>query len=230
MIKRKVIIGGVVFVLLIVGILYWGVKDEARRQTGQSDQQEQEKKQVQNLSPISDKDHVLGKLDAPVQMIIYSDFECPYCARFVDTIKKIEKEFNDKVVIAFRHFPLAFHKQAIPAAIASECAAEQGKFWEMHDKLFEDSENKKFNVDEFKNDAKELGLDQAKFNQCLDTSKYKDKVLSQMLGGKNAGITGTPTSFVNGEFVIGATPFEDYEDSEGMQREGLKKIIERKLK
>src|SRR3989344_203228 len=209
MTKRTIIIGGIVFVLLISGIVYWGIKDESKRQSGQ-DQQEQ--KQAQNLSPINENDHIIGSIDAPVQMIIYSDFECPYCARFVDTIEKVKAEFGDKVAITFRHFPLVFHKEAVPAAIASECAAEQGKFWEMHDKLFEDNENKKFNAEEFKKDAGELGLDQAKFNQCLDTNKYKEKVQRQMLEGKSVGVTGTPTTFINGEFVIGATPFEDYKD------------------
>jgi len=227
MTKRTIIIGGIVFVLLISGIVYWGIKDESKRQSGQ-DQQEQ--KQAQNLSPINENDHIIGSIDAPVQMIIYSDFECPYCARFVDTIEKVKAEFGDKVAITFRHFPLVFHKEAVPAAIASECAAEQGKFWEMHDKLFEDNENKKFNAEEFKKDAGELGLDQAKFNQCLDTNKYKEKVQRQMLEGKSVGVTGTPTTFINGEFVIGATPFEDYKDSEGRQQPGMKKIIEGKLR
>lgn len=227
MTKKNLIIVIIVTMLLISGLVYWGMKDSAKRA---DDQGQQEQKQAQNLSPINEGDHIIGNADAPVQMIIYSDFECPYCARFVDTIEKVKAGFGDKVAITFRHFPLVFHKEAMPAAVASECAAEQGKFWEMHNKLFEDNENKKFNKEEFKNDAKELGLDQAKFNQCLDTNKYKEKVQKQMLEGKNAGVTGTPTTFVNGEFVIGATPFEDYKDSEGRQQLGMKKIIEGKLK
>ncbi|MEK7097672.1 MAG: thioredoxin domain-containing protein [Patescibacteria group bacterium] len=229
MTKKNLIIGIIVTILLISGIVYWGVREEAKKQDDNQGEQ-QEQKQAQNLSPISKNDHLIGDLNAPVQMIIYSDFECPYCARFVDTIEKVKAEFGDKIAITFRHFPLAFHKDAMPAAIASECAAEQGKFWEMHDKLFEDNEDKKFSIAEFKNDAKELGLDQAKFNQCLETDKYKEKVQKQMLEGKSVGVTGTPTTFVNGEFVIGAIPFEDYKDSEGRQQSGMKKIIERKLK
>ncbi len=184
---------------------------------------------VRPVRPIDKTDHIWGNLNAPVQLIIYDDFQCPFCARFYDTVEKIKKEFGDKVVIAFRHFPLRMHLYAYPAALAAECAAEQGKFWEMYDKLFIDNKAGQLSKDQFKQDAADLGLDQAKFNQCLDTEKYKDKIQAQMVEGRNFGVNGTPGNFVNGEPVPGAVPFDDFTDSSGRQREGMKSIIQRHL-
>ncbi len=183
-----------------------------------------------NVRPIDDGDHYLGDLKAPVQLIVYSDFECPYCADFSATLKKAKEEFGDKLVIAFRHFPLtSIHYNSLSAAIASECANKQGKFWEMYDKLFEDNKENNFYSEEFKKDAKEIGLKAAKFNECLDKEEFKDKVLEQMLEGRNAGITGTPGNFVNNEPVPGAYPLDDFTDSINERREGLRSIINRHL-
>jgi protein-disulfide isomerase len=184
---------------------------------------------VRPVRPIDESDHIWGDLNAPVKLIIYDDFQCPFCARFYDTVEEIKKEFGDKVVIAFRHFPLRFHLHAYPAALASECAAEQGKFWEMYAKLFADNKAGRLDKNQFKQDAVDLGLDQAKFNQCLDTEKYKDKIQAQMVEGRNFGVNGTPGNFINGEPVPGAIPFEDFTDSSGRQREGVRKIIQRHL-
>lgn len=185
---------------------------------------------VNKPKPIDESDHILGDKNAPVQIIIYSDFECPFCARFEDTIEKVKSEFENKVMITFRHFPLRFHAQAMPAALASECASEQGKFWEMHDKLFADNVNRNLNIEQFKNDAENLGLDAEKFNQCLASEKYKEKIAKQLEEGTRAGVTGTPTIFINGEILIGAIPFDDFTGQDGKQREGMKNIIQGKLK
>lgn len=181
------------------------------------------------VKAISESDHIIGDLKAPVQMIVYSDFECPYCANFAETVKTIVKEFGDKIVIAYRHFPLSSHQYAVPAAIASECAAEQGKFWEMHDKIFAANAAQKLNVMQLKEDAADLGLNRVKFNQCLETEKYKDKVTRDMLDGRNAGATGTPTTFLNGLTLPGAYPFNDFTDSGGYARKGMKTLIEKAL-
>ena len=182
------------------------------------------------LRKIDEADHIIGKLDAPAQLIIYSDFQCPFCADFAKTVQGAINEFSDKIVVAYRHFPLtAIHDNALAAAIASECAAEQGKFWEMHDKLFYDTETGRMSSTQFKADAKELKLNQVKFNKCLDTEKYKDKVMSQMLEGRNAGVTGTPGSFLNGQPLPGAYQYEDFTDSGGYARKGMKSLIERAL-
>lgn len=186
--------------------------------------------EAQPVKPISEADHYQGKLDAPVQFIIYSDFECPFYAAFQESINKIKAEFGEKAVIAFRHFPLSIHSNAMPAALASECAAEQGKFWEMYDKLYADNKESKLMAAQFKEDAKNLELDMDKFSQCLETEKYKDKIDAQMDEGESAGVQGTPAAFINGEFAVGAMPYEDYVDSAGNNEPGLKTRIEKFIK
>ena len=185
---------------------------------------------VQALKPIDASDHVWGDIKAPAQMIVYSDFECPFCAQFTDTMKKVEENFKDKVAIVFRHYPLSGHKEANSAAEASECAAEQGKFWEMHDKLFADNKAGRLGIEQYKKDAADLSLDAAKFSQCLDSGKYKDKVSEEMAGGNGAGVTGTPTSFINGKIYPGAYPFEDFTAPNGDKESGMKSIISQLLK
>ncbi|MFH0892325.1 MAG: thioredoxin domain-containing protein [Candidatus Falkowbacteria bacterium] len=181
------------------------------------------------IRPIDSTDHIQGEEGAPVEIIVYSDFECEFCANFSDTLKKAEEEYGEKLVVAYRHYPLRLNPNSEAAAIASECAAEQGKFWEMHDKLFMDNKNNNMGPDQFKQDAAAIQLDRVKFNQCLDMEKYKDKIWAQFAEGKDAGVAGTPNSFINGEPVPGDVPFEDFTDSAGVGRKGMKSIIERHL-
>ena len=182
------------------------------------------------VSPINTADHFLGDAEAPVQMIVYSDFECPFCVKFAGTMKEIEDSFKDKVAITFRHYPLSGHPEALKAAEASECAAEQDKFWEMHDKLFADNTARRMSLDQFKIDAADLGLNQEQFNQCLSIGKYKDKINEQIAEAKKAGVTGTPTIFVNGYIYPGAYPFEDFTSPDGRENKGMKNIISELLK
>jgi len=182
------------------------------------------------VKSINAADHLKGRLNAPIQVIVYSDFQCPFCVEFAETMKKVEQEFKDKVAIVFRHYPLSGHPEAEEAAEASECAAEQGKFWEMHDKLFADNAAGRLSTEQFKRDAVDLGLSQEQFNQCLVSGKYADKVSAQKAEGDQAGVTGTPTSFVNGNIYPGAYPFEDFIASDGRQEKGMKNIISELLK
>lgn len=188
------------------------------------------KKTYGQVNDINDDDHVMGGVEASVQFIVYSDFECPYCAQFSGTIKKIKDTFGDSIIIAFRHFPLSKHRKALLASIASECAAEQGEFWEMHDKIFEDNKNGNLEKEQFVKDAEDIGLDADEFSICLDDEKYKDKIEAQIAEGKSAGVLGTPNIFVNGQTLQGAYPFEDFVDSQGNSMMGLKSIIEKHLK
>jgi protein-disulfide isomerase len=160
---------------------------------------------------ISADDHYKGNLNAPIQLIVYDDFECPYCLKHEDTLKQVLETYGDKVVMAYRHYPLSFHENAQKAAEASECAAEQGKFWEMHDKIFEAQGTKTLGVDQFKKIAKTLGLNTAKFNECLDSGKYLDKINADLADGVKFGVQGTPGNFVNGIAVSGAYPFEQFQ-------------------
>ncbi len=171
-------------------------------------------------SPTPDTDFetenvtAMGDPNAPVTIVEFSDYQCPYCLRhFQQTMPQLKKEYIDtgKVRYVFKDFPLSFHEQAMPAAMAAECAGEQGKYWEMHDKLFgeRDKWNENPNVnDVMKQFAKELGLDEKQFNACFDSEKYKDEILADQQEGMAAGVQGTPAFFINGQFLSGAQPYE----------------------
>jgi len=165
-----------------------------------------------DMNELIDDDAVKGDDDAPVTIVEWSDFECSFCARFYSqTYGQIVDEYIDtgKVKLVFRDYPLGFHANAQKAAEATECAGEQGKFWEMHDKLFEGGV--KGGVDSFKQFAADLGLDTAAFNDCLDSGEMEDEVKKDMADGQAAGITGTPGFIINGKLVKGAQPFANFE-------------------
>lgn len=139
----------------------------------------------------------------------YSDFQCPFCKRANDdAVAKIKKNFADAVTFEFKHYPLSFHPNAQKAAEASECARDQAKFWEMHDKLFLDQQ--KLDVDNLKKYAKELGLDTAKFNTCLDGGQKASIVQAQFNEGQQKGVQGTPAFFIGGTLISGAQPYESF--------------------
>jgi len=157
---------------------------------------------------LMDDDAVKGDKDAPVTIIEFSDYECPFCARFYSqTYLQIKSQYIDtgKVKLVFRDFPLSFHRQAQKAAEAAECAGDQGRYYDMHDKLFE--EGVKGGVPTFRSYAKDLGLDTEEFNKCLDSGKHASEVRKDMADGSAAGIRGTPGFIINGQVVSGAQPF-----------------------
>ncbi|MHB8831526.1 MAG: DsbA family protein [Patescibacteria group bacterium] len=156
------------------------------------------------------KDHIWGPKTAKVTLIEYSDFECPYCAKHFDTMEQIKKAYPNDVRIVFRHFPLSFHPNAEKAAEASECAAAQGKFWEMHDKIFAANKAGAMSVDAWKQAAKDLGLNTDKFNKCLDSGEMASRIAQDQAEGSAAGVGGTPATFINGTLVEGALPFESF--------------------
>jgi protein-disulfide isomerase len=147
-----------------------------------------------------------GPEDAPVTIVEFSDFECPFCSRVVPTLEQVEENYGDKVRIVFRQFPLSIHPHAPKAAEASLCARDQGKFWEMHDHMF--ANQKALSVDELKAAAGTVGLDAEQFAQCLDSAKYESEVQADLQAGIAAGVSGTPAMFINGQLVSGAVPYE----------------------
>lgn len=167
--------------------------------------------QVVPVRAIGEDEYVLGDRKAKVQIIVYDDFECPYCLRHNDTMKQIRSTYGDKVAITYRHFPLSFHENAQKAAEAAECAGEQGKFFEMIEKLFVANENGTMGVAQFKSDAVTLKLNASKFNECLDSGKYAQLINAQMEEGFTFGVSGTPGTFVNGQLVSGAVPFAQFQ-------------------
>jgi protein-disulfide isomerase len=151
---------------------------------------------------------VKGPANAPVTIVAYSDFECPFCNRVLPTLKQVEEEYKGKVRIAFKHQPLPFHPNAKPAAAASMAAHEQGKFWEMHDKLF--ANQRALDRASLEKYAQELGLDMGKFKSALDSNKYAAQIEADSAEGMRVGANGTPTFFINGRTVVGAVPFENF--------------------
>ncbi|MBI3412848.1 MAG: DsbA family protein [Candidatus Aenigmarchaeota archaeon] len=188
---------------------------------------------VQQRASISvDDDPSLGDANAPITVVEFSDFQCPFCrASYRDVLPELKTNYvsTGKVKFVYRDFPLVqIHPAALPAAEAGECADEQKKFWEMHDKIF-DEQNKQgqgtitFTKDNLKSWAAEIGLDAPKFNGCLDSEKYKSEVQKDLSDGQAAGVQGTPTFFVGNEkdgyiVIPGAVPYNAF-----------KKVIDQEL-
>jgi len=162
-----------------------------------------------------DDDAVEGDSEAPVTIIEFSDYECPFCARFyTQTLPLIRENYIDtgKVKLVFRDFPLSFHPYAQKAAEAAECAGKEGddKYYEMHDLLFEKGVDG--GVDEYKEYAKEIGLSND-FDECLDSGEMAEEVKKDMDEGASVGVRGTPAFFINGKLVTGAQPYSVFEQA-----------------
>ena len=153
-------------------------------------------------------DPVRGVASAPITIVEFSDYQCPFCARVNPTLEQVRKTYGDKVKIIFKDFPLPNHPQAPKAAEAAHCAGEQGKYWEMHDHMF--ANQRALNVPELKQYASALGLDAAKFGQCLDSGKHAGLVALGTAQGEKMGVNSTPTLYINGRALIGAQPFEAF--------------------
>lgn len=154
---------------------------------------------VQNL-PI-DKSVIKGDQAGPVTIVEFSDFQCPYCSRLQPTLKDVMKAYPKGVKLVYKHFPLSFHKQAKNAAKAAESAREQGKFWEMHDLIYENfNKLTDQSYDEF---AAKLGLDMAKFKADYASNKYDKLIQDDINLGRKVGVTGTPSLFMNGKRMQG---------------------------
>lgn len=150
-----------------------------------------------------------GPESAPITVVIFSDFECPYCDRANAALDQVAEAYGDKVRFVFRDFPLSFHPNAHKAAEAGHCADEQGKFWALHDKMFENQ--RALGEESLKGYARDVGLDGDRFDNCLDTGKMAEKVIENMQAGEAVGVRGTPAFFVNGRMLAGALPFEEFQ-------------------
>jgi protein-disulfide isomerase len=149
-----------------------------------------------------------GPASAPIEIIEFSDFQCPFCQRANPTVTQVLQTYGDRIHFVYRHFPLSNHPNAKPAAEASQCAAEQGKFWPYHDKLF--ANPSKLSDADLKTHAAEIGADTAKFNACVDSHKYRAQVDADARAGEEAGVNGTPAFFINGRMISGAQPFSEF--------------------
>lgn len=171
----------------------------------------------------ADDDPFLGSRDAKVTIIEFSDYQCPFCRSFWrDTLNQIKQEYIDSgksVEFVYRDFPLStIHPMAQKYAEAAECSQDQNKYWQMHDKIFEEQDKLgqgtigAYGVDDIKRWGGELGLNILEFNQCLDSGKYASEVKKDFEDGSKAGVGGTPTFFINGQVVVGSQPFEDFKN------------------
>lgn len=183
---------------------------------------------LKKVPKVNKDDHIRGKINAEVVFIEYSDFECPFCNRFHDSMKQIMNEYGNKVAWVYRHFPLGFHANAQKLAELSECVAKLGgndKFWQFSDSFLSKVQTDKTisQIDNALNLVSEIGLNQAAVKACVDSGEMTEKVTKQTTSGSNAGISGTPGTIVvtkdgQYELVPGALPFEQ-----------LKAIIEKYL-
>lgn len=174
---------------------------------------------------VSASDPVLGNADAPVTIVEFSDFQCPYCRQFwVDTYPQLKKNYIDtgKAKLVYRNFPLPFHPEAEPAALAGDCANDQGKFWQFHDIAFTQQQKKEptmttvtstisFSDNDIKQWAQQTGLDMQQFNSCFDSAQHKADVDADTAVGSQSGVSGTPSFFINGQLIIGAQPYEVFQ-------------------
>jgi protein-disulfide isomerase len=148
-----------------------------------------------------------GGAEAPVTIVEFSDFQCPYCKRVLPALDEAVAKYGDKVRLVFRQFPLnSIHPQAQKAAEASLCAADQGKFWPMHDAMF--AQQSKLSPEDLKATAQEVGLDARDFASCLDSGKHSAAVSADLKAGAGVGVTGTPALFINGRPMSGAVGFD----------------------
>ncbi len=154
----------------------------------------------------TNRDHILGPVNAKVTLIEYSDFECPFCQRHLPTLKQIMAQYPNDVRLVYRHFPLSqIHPQAQKAGEAAECVAKLGgneAFWQMHDKLFENQTA--LNATTYARLAGEVGVNVDQFNTCLNSGEMAQRVMEDYASGNNAGVQGTPGTFVNGVLIEGA--------------------------
>lgn len=162
---------------------------------------------------LKDSDYIRGDINAPVTVITYTDLECPYCQRFHPNLLKVLNDFAGKVKVAVRHFPLSFHANAQKEAEAAECVGKLGgaeKYWNFIDTIFEKTTSNGTGIAlaDLPKLAKGAGVNESQFKTCLNNNEMAEKVQNDLKEGSQYGVAGTPTSFVNGEVVEGAVPYE----------------------
>ena len=158
----------------------------------------------------ADDDPFLGPEKAPITIIQFAEFECPYCGKAGESIDQVMKEYEGKVKMVYRDFPLSFHQRAIPAAVAANCAGEQNKYWEMHGLLM--GNQRALSDSDLTAHATKLELDLDKWNECRKDPKQAEEVNKDFQDGQSVGVTGTPAFFVNGVMLSGAVPFAQFKE------------------
>jgi len=151
---------------------------------------------------------VTGPADAPVTIVEWSDYQCPFCKRAFPTVEQVLAEYKGKVRYSHLDYPLPFHQQAMPAALAVHCAGDQGKFWEYNNNLYSGTGD--LSAADLTKRAADLGLEPAAFEACTTSKKYESLIKSNFDDGGALGVTGTPAFFINGRMLVGAQPIEQF--------------------
>ena len=209
MIPVSIVIAGA----LIAGAVLYTIRSDEGAPKGQSATVAEAGDQRSAAQDLADDDPLLGNPDAPVAIVEFGDFQCPFCGQF---FKTTEQEIIETYVktgrakFVYRDFPLtSIHEEAQKSAEASECADEQGKFWQYHDLLY--TRQNELSVKNYKTWAGEIGLNTVQFDQCLNSGKFASEVQKDFQDGQAAGVRGTPGTFVNGRLVEGALPFAQFQ-------------------
>jgi protein-disulfide isomerase len=164
--------------------------------------------EVPRLAVPMGNDPIRGSKDAPVIIVLFADYECPYCSKLASMIDRVRENYQNSVGLVFRDFPLSIHQKAEKAAEAANCADQQGKFWEYHDGAM--ASQGQLAITDLKKRAEDLRLDMTEFNRCLDSGAMKEKIEVDVNDGKSIGVSSTPTAFINGRLIIGAQPYENF--------------------
>ena len=207
------ILAGVIVMLALSAMNLWGMK----RLDERVDTIEAAVRRGRSSGPDPGQVHTVstagaparGPEHAPVTIVEFSDFQCPFCAKVVPTLKQIEEKYGERVRIVWKHLPLDIHRDAVGAALAAEAAGQQGKFWEYHDKLFANQD--RLSADDLTQYAKDLRLDLTRFESNLRGATEKQRIDADVADAKTLGIEGTPGIFINGRYLAGAQPFEVFE-------------------
>ncbi|HEX4824569.1 MAG TPA: thioredoxin domain-containing protein [Candidatus Polarisedimenticolaceae bacterium] len=163
----------------------------------------------------------MGPADAPIVMVEWSDYQCPFCKRAAPTVEQILSEYKGKIRFVYRDYPLPFHQQAMPSSIAAHCAEEQGKFWDYHNNLFNNPGD--LSQADLTKRATDLGLDSKAFGACMDAKKPEALINAAYNDGAAVGVTGTPAFFINGRMLVGAQPVDTFRGviNDELERKGL---------
>jgi len=166
-----------------------------------------------------------GNPDAPVTIVEFADFQCPYCGAVQPTLKQVMEKYQGKVQLGYRDFPLRqVHAQAQQAAEAAGCAADQGKFWEYHDLLFANQD--RLDPSGLRDQARKVGLNMGQFAACVDSAKFRGQIENDLQAGLISGAGGSPAFYINGKILLGAQPVSEFEkiiDSELARIEAKKR-------
>jgi len=221
----------IVFVGLVTLVLKLGERTKlASNEPVNTLSDAQEQSYVAKTVPaLTENDKVFGSIKAPLMIFVYEDYTSPYSAVLADTLDRINAETAGKSAVVVRPYVVKNSSLALQAALAVDCAAEQDKWKEMRALLFNKAKNQQLINDSFLSYAKQINLDEEKFQTCLTNLVKSGKIEQLALEAQGYGVQGTPTMFIGEEMILGARPYDDFEDSNGDKIEGLKALISKKL-